>query len=83
MKVFRVRYVSRSGGHRGWSMCDSHDEAKRRIADLKARGYRAFISDVEDREDWSPKDAFAVKANAPVAFQSPYLDEDGEDCATK
>ena len=55
MKVFRVRYVPRSGGHRGWFMCDSHDEAKRRIAALKARGYRAFISDVEEREDWSPK----------------------------
>jgi len=43
----------------------------------------SLISDVEEREDWSPRDAFAVKANAPVAFQSPYLDEDGEDCATK
>jgi hypothetical protein len=55
MKVYRVKYSSRSGGHKGWSMCDSPAEAKQRIMDLKARGYRAFIADIEDREDWSPK----------------------------
>ena len=34
-------------------------------------------------QDTTSCDAFELKRNAPVAFQSPYLDEDGEDCATK
>jgi len=65
MKVYRVRYSSRSGGHRGWSMCDSAGEAKQRIADLKARGYRAFVAGVEDRDEWfAPDDVRGLDATA-------------------
>ena len=36
-----------------------------RIADLKARGYRAFVAGVEDRDEWfAPDDVRGLDATA-------------------
>ena len=62
MKVYQVKYSSRSGGRRGFSTFDSLVEAKARIAELKARGYRAYVADIEDREDWTVGKAESTEA---------------------
>ena len=49
MTIYRVHYVSRSGGHRGFSTFDSLADATVRARDLRAKGYRVRIAaDVRD-----------------------------------
>jgi hypothetical protein len=76
MTVYQIKYSSKSGGHRGWSMCDSMSEAKQRIADLKARGYRAWLDDEWERDeptfgpgDWEPK-VRLIQEEVTVAYRA-------------
>jgi hypothetical protein len=43
--VYCVRYVSRSGGHRGYSIRDTLAEAKALAAEYKARGHKVTITE--------------------------------------
>ena len=49
MTIYRVHYVSRSGGHRGFSTFDSLADATARARDLRVKGYRVRVAtDVRD-----------------------------------
>ena len=49
MAIYRVHYVSRSGGHRGYSTFDNLADATARARELRAKGYRVRVAtDVRD-----------------------------------
>ena len=52
VSVFRVHFVSKSGGHRGFATLPTRLEARARMTELRAKGYRVKL-ELLSRDRWN------------------------------